>query len=194
LSIDLGKLKGRRPALTAFTLALTLALLLIAAPIVSLFAAQGDDIDDALQRLALYRAEISSRSALEAQLDELRSRAASEPGLIKSDSSALAAAQIQSAMKTIVENNQGEVRSAQPLPATREGSFEVISVAYDIVVPLAKLNSLSYAVESHAPYFFIDDATLTAGQAWDTGEAAAVGTIPKLEVRWTIRAYRWSAS
>ena len=97
-------------------------------------------------------------------------------------------------MKTIVESNLGEVRSAQPLPATHDGSFEVISVAYDIVVPLAKLNALSYAVESHAPYFFIDDAVLTAGQAWDTGESAPAGNILKLEVRWTIRAYRWRES
>ena len=194
MTVDLNKLKGRKPALTAFALALTAGLLLIAAPIASLFAAQSDDIDDALRQLALYRAEISSRSQLEAQLDELRLRAASEPGLIKSDSSALAAAQIQSAMTTIVQSNLGEVRSAQPLPATREASFEVISVAYDIVVPLAKLNALSYAVESHAPYFFIDDVALTAGQAWDTGESAPAGNIPKLEVRWTIRAYRWSES
>jgi len=194
MKVDFDKLKGKRPALAVFALVATIALLLIAAPIASLFAAQSDDTGDALHRLAIYRAEIASRGELESQLEELHLRAASEPGLVKSDNSALAEAQIQSDMKTIVEVNQGEVRSAQPLAPTREGGFEVISVAYDIVVPLARLKALAYAIESHASYFFINDAELTAGQAWDTGEVVSVGTIPKLEIRWTIRAYRWSAS
>ena len=65
------------------------------------------------------------------QLTDLRQVASSETSLIKSDSSALAEAQVQTAMKSIVENNQGEVRSAQPLPPSREGNFEVIAVNYD---------------------------------------------------------------
>lgn len=188
----LNKFKGRKPALAAFSIGVALLLSLIAIPVVSVFASQSDDIDDAFHQLALYHAEINSRGALESELADIRARASTEPGLIKSDSAALAEAQIQSVMKDIVANNQGEVSSAQPLGSTRQGGFEEISVAYDIVVPLARLRSLVYAIESHAPYFFIDDAELTAGQAWDTGELAPAGNIPKLEVRWTIHAYRWS--
>jgi len=190
----LNRLKGRKPALAAFAVVVALLLSLIATPIVSVFAAQSDDTDAALHQLAIYQAEINSRGALESELADIRARASAEPGLFKSDSTALAEAQIQSAMKAIVASNQGEVRSAQPLASTRQGGFEVISVAYDIVVPLARLNSLVYAIESHAPYLFVDDAELTAGQAWDTGELAPTGNIPKLEVRWTIHAYRWSES
>ena len=185
-------LLGRAPALAAFAFAMVLFLALVAIPIVWAFAAQSDDTEDALRQLALYRTEIEQRGALEARLAEIRTRASVESGLIRSDSTALAEAQIQSTMKSLVADNQGEVRSAQPLGAARQGGFEVISVAYDIVLPLARLRSLVYAIESHVPYFFVDDAEMVAGQAWDTGPLAPTGGIPKLQIRWTIHAYRWS--
>lgn len=190
----LRKLKGRKAALAIFAVVALVALSLAAVPVILLFAAQNHDINNAVRQSAVYQAEIASRGRLEAQLDELRQRAASESSLIQSDSAALAEAQLQSAMKAIVANSQGEVRSAQPLPPTKDGSFEVISVAYDVIVPLARFSALAYAVENHTPSFFIDDAELTPGQAWDTGDPVSAGGIPKLEVRWTVRAYRWGGA
>lgn len=187
-------LYGRTPAVAAFAFAMVLLLALVAIPVVWAFAAQHDDSERALHQLAMYRAEIEQRGALETRLTEIRARASAESGLIRSDSTALAEANIQSAMKSLVANNQGEVRSAQPLGATRQGGFEVISVAYDIVLPLARLRSLVYAIENHAPYLFVDDAEMVAGQAWDTGPLATAGGIPKLQIRWTVHAYRWSES
>lgn len=182
-----------RRAWLALAAAAALVALLIGLPVAMIFQDQSNDMADSLHTLAVFRAEIAARPALESKLADLRARAASDPGLIKSDNAALAEAEIQSEIKTIVASNQGEVHSAQPLSPARNGKFEVIAVVYDIVLPLARLSSFLYAVESHTPYFFIDDSDLLAGQAWDTQDTAPPGTIPKIELHCTIRAYRWSA-
>jgi len=42
-------------------------------------------------------------------------------------------------------------------------------------------------VETHDPYLFIDDATIGAGQS-----APSASQDLTLELRWTLRAYRWA--
>ena len=50
---------------------------------------------------------------------------------------------------------------------------------------------LLYAVEVHAPYFFIDHAEISAPMMAQGDNTKAAE--PVLEVRWTIHAYRWAA-
>jgi len=57
---------------------------------------------------------------------------------------------------------------------------------------MAKLRDLIYAIETHTPYLFVDDADIVAQQDWQTGDPQP--TNPQLEVRWTIRGYRWSGA
>jgi general secretion pathway protein M len=185
-------IKGRTGALAAAGTAAILAIAIVASLIVLVFGGQSAETTDAVHQLAVYRAEIAMRPELETALKDLRQRAAATPGLITSDSVALAQAQLQDEVKSIVTDNQGEVRTAQIVPSTTVDGFQVIAIQYDLGVPMAKLRDLIYAIETRSPYLFVDDADIVAQQDWQSGDPQP--TNPMLDVRWTIRGYRWSGA
>jgi hypothetical protein len=182
-------LKGRRVALAILALAALLLLALIAAPVLALFAGESDDLQDSINQLAVYRAEIAARPVVEARLKDALARASTARGLLRAANAALGAAEIESAFKTIVSANGGEIRSSQILPATKANGYEIVAIEYDLTAPMSRLRDLTYAVETHDPYLFIDDATIGAGQSAPSSAGLQDLT---LELRWTLRAYRWA--
>lgn len=177
----------RGSALAALAIAI-LILALLAAPVIAAFWAQNADIQDSLQQLGIYRAEIASKPQLQSELAELDRRGASVPGVIGGDSTALAQAQLQSQLKSVVEASQGAVRSMQPLPAAKQGGFETIAVQCDFSIPESRLKDLAYAISAHKPYLFVDEASITSPPS---DPDAAINREQMLDVRWTIHGYRW---
>lgn len=185
---------GRQAAMRAAVIAGVVLFLVIGIPVGAAFWAEHSETEDALSQLALYRAEMGLKPKLEAELTAVQAQAASGTGLIVADDSALAEAQVQREMKSLVENNVGEVRSSQVASKKPAGGLEEISIQYDLSVPITRLNPLLYAIETHTPYLFIDHATISGGLAWQQPQPTGrKQPEPKLEVRLTVRAYRWSA-
>lgn len=182
-------LKRRGIALLTLGAAFCTACALVIVPAVLAFRAQSDDIALALHQLAVYRAEAGTRPALERELKEARQRLSSVPGQIAGTNAPLAQAVLQNDVKTIVDRAGGNILSAQIIPATKANGFETIAIQYDLVVPITRLVGLTYAIESHTPYLFIGDADISTPQVWQPGDTPMPE--PKLEVRWTIRGYRW---
>jgi hypothetical protein len=185
-------IQGRRGALIAISAAAFIVGLVIATPVAALFEGQQDAIQDSLQQLAVYRAESDTRPAIEAELSRARQQASAVPGLIEADNASLAQAKLQGDMESIVSASGGAVRSAQILPATRTNGFEILGIQYDIMLPASRLRDLTYGIESHAPYLFIDDADIVNLQDTHSGDPAARD--PSLEVRWIVRGYRWAGA
>ncbi len=164
--------------------------LVIVTPVVAAFAAQNGDIDDMLQQLGSYRAEIAAKPALKAQLAELDRQGATVPGVIEGDTTALAQAQLQRQIKTLVETNQGTLHSVQAMPAIKQGGFETIAVQADLSVPISRLKALAYALSAHRPYLFVDEASISAPPS-DLDNIQIHEQM--LDVRWTVHGYRWVA-
>jgi hypothetical protein len=181
-------LRGRRGALIAAGSAGALVLLLLVGLGILVFGGQSADTEEATQQLAVYRAEAATQPQLEAQLKEVRERAAQVQGLMASDSAALAQAQLQDEVKAIVTANQGEVRTANPVPISTTDGFQVIAIQYDLMVPMAKLSDLAYAIETHTPYLFIDEADITSQQDFQSGDPQTAN--PMIEIRLTLHGYR----
>jgi len=185
---------GRRAAMTAVGIVTAVLLAFVGVPVVAAFWAVHNETDEALFQLAVYRAEMGLKPQLETELANVRVRAQSGTGLILADDSALAEAQVQREMKSMVENNAAEVRSTQVASKKMVGGLEEISVQYDLTVPITRLSALLYAIESHTPYLYIDRANISGGFGWQAPvQTGKKQPEPKLEVRLTIRAYRWSA-
>lgn len=182
-------LKRHGIALLTLGAAFCTASALVIVPVALAFRAQSDDTALALHQLAVYRADADMRPVLEKGLKEARQRLSSVPGQIAGTNAPLAQAVLQNDVKTIVDRNGGNIISAQIVPATKTNSFETIAVQYDLVVPITHLVDLTYAIESHTPYLFIGDADISMPQIWQPGDTQMPE--PKLEVRWTIRGYRW---
>jgi general secretion pathway protein M len=188
MNVTLEQLKGRKPALIALGVGGTLLLLALASLVYGAMSAQADARADMRYRMAVYRAEVAQSPALASRLKDVRNRAQSEAGLLKESNAALAAAQIQSDMKAIAAANAGEIRSAQPLPATTANGFETVPMSYDLLLPLSHLRALAYAVETQTPYLFLDNVDIVAPQ---NGQSDAD---PQLELRVVVRGYRWTGS
>ncbi|HEX3810890.1 MAG TPA: type II secretion system protein GspM [Rhizomicrobium sp.] len=187
-----GILRGRHGAFIALWICIFLIAIVIGLPILAIFQAQQSDIQQSLDELATYQAEQSQRGQLEAQLRALQQSARSVPGLVSGSSAALAQAQLQSGMKALIEHNGGSLLSAQLMPPTSAAGFDLVSISYDLTVPLSRIRTLLYAVESHTPFFFISDADLVMLSNWRPDNAEMPD--PNLEVRWTVHAYRWNGT
>jgi len=182
--------RTRTGVYTALGLGIVAFALVIVAPVVAAFAAQNGDIDDMLQQLGSYRAEIAAKPALKTQLAELDRQGATVPGVIEGDTTALAQAQLQRQIKTLVEANQGTLRSVQAMSAIKRGGFETIAVQADLSVPISRLKALAYALSAHRPYLFVDEASISAPPS-DLDNIQIHEQM--LDVRWTVHGYRWVA-
>jgi hypothetical protein len=178
--------KGARLALLALGM---LAVALVAAPIAILFKAQDDHLARSLSQLAGLRAEAAAGPRFRTQLAELRRSAATVQGAIQSTSTALAQAKLQQTIESLVNGNGSSIRSAQILPASQEHGFETIAIQYDLMVPMSKLGSVLYAIETHVPYLLVDDVQISSSQSWQAANGQPQD--PSLDIRWTVRAYRW---
>lgn len=181
-------LKTRTAALAALGVTAILFAFAVVAPVAAAFTAQSDEIDQALRQLGFYRAEIAAKPALEAELRALDERGASVPGVIEAPSTALAQAKLQSEIKALVEANRGSVRSMQIMPVSAQNGFEIIAVQSDLTIPEGRLKDLAYAAAAHAPYLFVNEASVTAPpREPDDIQAREV----MLDIRWTVQGYRW---
>ena len=160
-------------------LALTITLFMIAR------STQRRLLDASLYRLALYQQRAAELPLLEERLRAAKSHLATIPGPIIAANASLAEAVQQNLVRELVQQQHGEVRSAQVNPPIATHGFQKISVQYDVLIQMSHLPDLIYALESHTPYLFIDAADISGPNQY-TRQA----TNPQLEIRWTISAFR----
>ncbi|HEX3430097.1 MAG TPA: type II secretion system protein GspM [Rhizomicrobium sp.] len=184
-------LRGRKGAFIALGALAFLFLALVALPLAAMFRSQAEDRQAGLAQLEAYRAEEARRPELQARLAALQEGAKSVPGLLTGTSAALAQAQLQSDMKTLIDGNGGSLLSAQLLPPTKVKGFDSVSIQYDLTIPLSRFSGLVYAVETHVPYYFVDSADFVMPPNWRPNSPQQD---PSMEMRWTIHAYRWRGS
>ena len=182
---------GRRAALSVAALIVglgaTLGVGILGLALKEIAGSRQDDLEQ-LAQLEARAAEVPSlKIALATQELQARSLASLLPG----ETEATAQATLQREIKSLVEQNGGEVRSALVLPIERTRGLSRIAVQYELSLPVTKLRDLAFATESHVPYFFISDASLSAPQSWPSDAKAST---PRMDVRWTVGAYRWSAT
>jgi len=182
-------LRGRNGAFIALGGALCALLLLILVPFGVAFFSQWQDIAAAKHQIEEAQDQLAHLPQLEQQFDALNESAGSTPGLLSANSTALAQAQMQSQMAAIIAASGGAMTSAQILPVENVRGFDVVAIRYDLTLPLSNLRGLLYAVETHAPYFFVGDADLLMQNDWSSDLTFMPD--PVIQVRWVVHAYRW---
>jgi general secretion pathway protein M len=183
----------QRPlALGLLAVALGLVWLLIVGPVVDAFAEQSARIDDLHDQLTAYEARIALKPVVEMRLAEMKKHEASSTGLIGGNSAELAAANVQSLVKTLFESDAAQIRTAQNLPPVDADGFQRIEIQYEAVVPMTRIKDLAYRVETAVPYLFLDGIDMRAPEDWqNTGLKLDP---PNVDVRWTVHAYRWTGA
>ncbi len=178
--------QGRGWALVILAAIVVLLGFAVLMPVAEMFAAQDDETAQAQDDLAVYRARIASRPRLKATFEAVRRQEAEIGALLPGSNSALAAAGMQSVVKALIEQHGGQMRSAQTLKSTTPDGVEKIVVQYELSLPLGSLKAVTYALETQAPYLFVDDIDVRPELYGGVG-AGAPGNV---HVQWTVHGYR----
>ena len=158
-----GSILSRTLALTLLGVALLGAQRLIIAPVLSAYRDGEARIEQAKELLQRYEALGQQRSLLTDRLAEQQERAASAAGYLQGPSDALAAAQLQDRVKSVVETAGGQLRSTQILPAEQleaELGVRRTRLRVHFVVTIEGLEESLYELETGQPYLVIDDVTV----------------------------------
>jgi general secretion pathway protein M len=158
-----GSVLSRTLAVVLLGIALLGGYQLIFAPVLVAYRDGETSIEQSKELLERYQALAEQRSLLADRLAEQQERAASAAGYLTGPSDALAAAQLQDRVKSVVEAAGGELRSTQILPATRlEGNlgFRRTTLRVQFVVTIQGLETTLYELETGQPYLIIDDVTV----------------------------------
>jgi general secretion pathway protein M len=158
-----GSVLSRTVAIALLAITLLAAYRLIIAPVLNAFRDGETQIEQAEELLQRYEALAQQRPLLNDRLAEQQERAASAAGYLQGPSDALAAAQLQDRVKSVVEAAGGELRSTQILPAEQpEADLGVrrTTLRVHFVVTVEGLEESLYELETGQPYLVIDDVTV----------------------------------
>lgn len=158
----------------------------IGMPVADAFAEQGDERAQAQADLARARAQLAARPQMQAQLAAMRAREAADGSLLQGANSAVAAANLQSLVKALVERHGGQLRSAQTLATTVSSGLEKITAQFDVSLPLGALKPVSFDLETGSPALIVDTADVRP----ELYEGAGAGAPSTIRVQWTLHGYR----
>jgi len=155
-----GSLLSRTLAIVLLGLALLGAARLVVAPLLAAYRDAAAEIEQAEFLLQRYRALAEQRPAMAERLAEQQQLAASAAGYLQGPSDALAAAQLQDRVKTVVEGAAGELRSTQILaaqPVEIDAKIRRAALRVQFVASIEGLSRILYELESGQPYLLIDE-------------------------------------
>jgi general secretion pathway protein M len=154
------------PAMTVVSRLMALSLLaaligsfglLVVQPLWLEYRNNGEAIRESSQLLARYQALAGDRSSLESQLNGLRERQAQEGYVLTGSTDALAAAELQDRVKSVIAESGGSVRSIQILPSADDGKFRRIAIRLQMTTTTAAFFDVAYALETTMPLLFLDN-------------------------------------
>jgi general secretion pathway protein M len=163
-----GSLLSRTLAVVLLGIALLGAYRLVIAPLVTAYRDGQSRIEQAKELLQRYEALAEQRSLLADRLAEEQERAASAAGYLTGPSDALAAAELQDRVKSVVEGAGGELRSTQILPAEEleaDLGFRRTTLRVHFVVTIDGLEETLYELETGQPYLIVDEVTVRQERA-----------------------------
>ena len=155
-----GSLLSRTLAVVLLGVAVLSAARLVVAPLLAAYRDAGAEIEQAEFLLQRYRALAEQRPAMAERLAEQQELVASADGYLQGPSDALAAAQLQDRVKTVVEGVGGELRSTQILtaqPVEIDAKIRRAALRVQFVVTIEGLAQTLYELESGQPYLLIDE-------------------------------------
>jgi general secretion pathway protein M len=148
---------SRALALALLVGAIAIAYLCVVQPIIESGADQRAEISRLEESLTRYRRIAEQRAAREAELAELKQRAATEDGLLRGANETLMAAAIQNRIKALVDAAHGELKSIQILPPQADGRLRRITVRGQIAMTVEAAQRVFHDLESGEPLLFLDN-------------------------------------
>jgi general secretion pathway protein M len=148
-------------------------------------------LDDAHERLQRYQ-QISSRDQdLLPQYEALLRKQRSAGNHLRSETSAVAGAELQRLVKTITGNNQAQILSTQLLPVSEEQGFLRVALKVRLRGELPAILQSLYDIETGDVYMFIDNVALRDNMS---GRSQYRGQLRPMDAEFELIAYMPEAS
>lgn len=176
----------RRLAVGILAAAVAAVLLVTAGPLWLANSSRQASLDDAYERLQRYQ-QIAARDAellpqYEAQLQKQRQAG----NHLRSETSAVAGAELQRIVKTITSANQAQIMSTQLLPVSEQNGFLRVALKVRLRGELPAILRSLYDLETDEVYMFVDDIMLRDNMA---GGRPINGQVRPMDAEFELVAY-----
>ncbi len=171
---SLNKTQRQRLALTLLAVAVLLLLSTIAWPVWSANTAFESRIAQLHMRLERLRSTAEATEELRPRHERLMRLQAAMGHHLKSDTEAVAAAELQRIVKNITTSNDTQILSTQILPASDEREFVRVALRVRLRGPLDGIVHAIYDIESNPTFLFLEKLSIRDGARRRTMRSDAV--------------------
>ena len=134
--------------------------LITAGPVWVANASRQASLDDAHERLQRYQQIAARDQELLPQYQALLQNQRSAGNHLRSETSAVAGAELQRLVKTITSRNQAQILSTQLLPVSEEQGFLRVALKVRLRGNLTAVLQSLYEIETADVFMFVDDVAL----------------------------------
>jgi len=157
---NLDRSQQRKAALGLLFALIVVTVALIAIPVWRLNRAYAAEIDYLQTRIASLRERATADEALRPQYERLIRAHAASAHHLKSDTEAVAAADLQGIVKSIAAANTTQILTTQIIQATEEQAFVRVGLRVRVRGPLEGIVQTLYDIEANPTFLFIDKLSI----------------------------------
>jgi len=157
---NLDQKQQRQMAIAILVLAVVVVLSLTAGPVWYANATRQAALDDGQERLQRYRQIAARDQELLPQYEALRESQKSAGNQLRSDTAAVAGAELQRRVKDITGRHSAQIVSTQILPASEEEGFVRIALRVRLRGVMPDLLRSIYDIETNDVHMFLDNLSL----------------------------------
>jgi hypothetical protein len=162
---------GKAAALSVLALVVATAYFAVLAPVLSLYVSNAQTLEQRREILRRDRNAVSDLPRLRALAKERAGEARDNELLLNGASDATAAAELQAALKDMIEENGAKISSAATLTPEAAGEFRRVGIRVASSGDLQVLTSVLLGIEAARPIFRLGNLDLhVAGIADESGE------------------------
>jgi general secretion pathway protein M len=148
-------------------------------------------LNDAHERLQRYQQIASRDQELLPQYEALLQKQRSAGNHLRSETSAVAGAELQRLVKTITGRNKARILSTQLLPVSEEQGFLRVALKVRLQGELPAILQSLYDIETDDVYMFVDDVALRDNMS---GRSQYRGQLRPMDAEFELIAYMPEAS
>ncbi|HSM29889.1 MAG TPA: type II secretion system protein GspM [Woeseiaceae bacterium] len=187
----LDKKQRKQLAIGILAAAVIAVLTITAGPVWVANASRQAALDEAHERLQRYE-QISARDReLLPQYEALLQKQRSAGNHLRSETSAVAGAELQRLVKTITATNQAQILSTQLLPVSEEQGFLRVALKVRLRGELPAILQSLYDIETDDVYMFVDNIALRDNMS---GRSQYRGQLRPMDAEFELIAYMPEAS
>lgn len=179
--------RSRYAALALFGALIVCVFGFIVLPLVNEYSILASSVEQKRSTLARYRALAAQHETLRDRLGNVERQSRNRALYVAGTTAALASANMQKRLKSLVDRAGGELISTQQMGETADDLYPSAALRVRMRAEIEAMTKLLYQLEQGQPMFFLDDLSINARPLRSAAQADSMQGI--LDVSFTITGY-----